>query len=68
MHVIKIEQFVLILILLAIMMIFFKSEVLKSGMKFELGRVRTSFFSSVKTNCHRNYGKVFAFTHSNEKC
>ena len=20
-----------------------------------------------KTNCHRNFGKVFAFTHSNEK-
>ena len=24
-------------------------------------------FSFAKINCHRNFGKVFAFTHSNEK-
>ena len=32
-----------------------------------LGRVFTSNFSLAKINCHRNFGKVFAFTHSNEK-
>ena len=31
------------------------------------GRVFTSNFSLAKINCHRNFGKVFAFTHSNEK-
>ena len=34
----------------------------------ELGHVRTSNFSLAKINCHRNYGKVFAFTNSKEKC
>ena len=33
----------------------------------ELGRVRMSNFSLAKINCHRNYGKVFAFTRSKEK-
>ena len=32
-----------------------------------LGRVFTSNFSLAKINCHRNFGKVSAFTHSNEK-
>ena len=32
-------------------------------------RVRShEHFSLAKTNCHRNYGKQFAFTHSSEKC
>ena len=34
---------------------------------FCLGRVFTSNFSLAKINCHRNFGEVFAFTHSNEK-
>ena len=32
-----------------------------------LGRVFTSNISLAKINCHRNFGKVFAFTYSNEK-
>ena len=32
-----------------------------------LGRIRTSIFPLAKTNCHRKYGKLFAFTFSNEK-
>ena len=31
------------------------------------GRVFTSNSSLAKINCHINFGKVFAFTHSNEK-
>ena len=31
------------------------------------GRVRTSNLYVAKINCHRNYGKVFAFTHSKKK-
>ena len=34
---------------------------------YDLGRVFTSNFSLAKINCHRHFGKVFAFTHSNEK-
>ena len=34
----------------------------------ELGRVRTCIFSLAKINCHRNYVKVFAFTHNKEYC
>ena len=34
---------------------------------FTSGRVFTSNFSLAKINCHRNFGKEFAFTHSNEK-
>ena len=36
MHVLKIQKFVLTLILLPRIMLFFKPEVLKNGMKFEL--------------------------------
>ena len=32
------------------------------------GAFATSTVSLAKINSHRNYGKVFAFTHSNEKC
>ena len=33
----------------------------------ELRCVFTSNLSLAKINCHRNFGKVFAFTHNNEK-
>ena len=32
------------------------------------GAFARAFFSLAKTNCHRSYGKLLTFSHSNEKC
>ena len=44
-----------------------KNNVYTCKSKFYLGGVFTNNVSLAKLNCHRNFGKVFAFTHSNEK-
>ena len=36
--------------------------------RLTLGRVRTSNVSLAKINYHRNYDKIFAFSHIKEKC
>ena len=35
---------------------------------FFRARSDEQFFFLAKINCHRNYGKVFSFTHIKEKC
>ena len=59
MHVIKIQKFVLTLILLPRIMLFFKPEVLKNGKKFELRNSIKGVGVTLRKHAHAIYVAIF---------